>query len=107
MAYPRKRYKYDRLAKASPEEKAMYWACRKAVFARAGNKCEICGSKKKLEMHHIIPFNKCIFAMKYNPDNIILFCNYHHNHFEEWAGRGTSTPGKVEQYKLLHRKKNK
>lgn len=100
--YLRKRYKYDRLATASPAEQAMYWACRRAVFNRANNRCEICGSKYKLEMHHIIPFKKCIPQLKYAASNIILLCNFDHNRLEKFCGRGQSTPAKVEQYKALY-----
>lgn len=42
---------------------------------RDGNRCQICGSKKHIEGHHIIDYQ---FGGAANKDNIIALCHRHH-----------------------------
>ena len=51
----------------------------KVVRNRAGNKCEYCGSTKKVQAHHIIPRTK--WALRYDLENGIALCYRHHFHF--------------------------
>jgi len=56
----------------------LWWAHAVAMaLKRAGNKCEECGSKEKLEVHHIIPLEQ--FEERHNSeknhlDNLKVLC---------------------------------
>ena len=45
---------------------------RREAFKRAGNKCETCGSKKFLELHHIIPNLK---TQNHKLENLKVLCH--------------------------------
>lgn len=54
------KYLKDRLeGKAEKGEKrsSQWRKTKKAYYAKYGKRCAFCGSKKKIELHHIIPFN--------------------------------------------------
>jgi 5-methylcytosine-specific restriction endonuclease McrA len=56
-----------------------YRAWRKKVLKRDSRKCQFnkCGAKKKLQVHHIIPYSHNL-AMSLNPNNGITLCKAHH-----------------------------
>lgn len=49
----------------------------RAVYAR-DRKCKMCGSKEKLEVHHIEPFSQCPLLVM-DIGNVILLCHKCHN----------------------------
>lgn len=51
---------------------------RKAVWNRYNGKCALCGSTNGCEAHHIVPYSVCE-EHRYNIDNGILLCKYHHD----------------------------
>lgn len=51
---------------------------RAAVFKRDKYTCKMCGSKKNLQAHHIIPWRDCNENQKYNVDNGITLCENCH-----------------------------
>lgn len=52
----------------------LYW--QKSVRERDGNKCVICGSTEKLNVHHIIPRENAFF--RHEQANGIVLCVLHH-----------------------------
>ena len=48
----------------------------KKVKELAGNKCEFCGSKEKLNAHHIQP--RRLYSVRWNVDNGICLCENCH-----------------------------
>jgi hypothetical protein len=53
------------------------WRRRRARYARlAGNRCEVCGSTKALEVHHVDPLGTD------DDDNLELLCSKHHREAE-------------------------
>lgn len=53
------------------------WRIRRARYARlAGNRCEVCGSTKALEVHHVDPLGTD------DDDNLELLCSKHHREAE-------------------------
>lgn len=49
---------------------------QRAGRERDGNRCQICGSKNHVEVHHIVDYQ---FGGAANVDNIIALCRKHHN----------------------------
>lgn len=54
-----------------------YKEWRKAVLKRDNNKCRMCGSKKKLEVHHIRPYGTHP-ELRLAASNGITLCREHH-----------------------------
>jgi hypothetical protein len=53
------------------------WRIRRARYARlAGNRCEVCGATKGLEVHHVDPLGSDDDA------NLELLCSKHHREAE-------------------------
>lgn len=54
-----------------------YKAWRKAVLKRDGHKCRMCGSTKKLEIHHIRPWSQNP-ELRHSVGNGITLCQADH-----------------------------
>lgn len=52
LAFPKPRVTADKRAKRRAKE-AQWQAVRKAVLARDGRRCRVCGSRDAIEAHHI------------------------------------------------------
>lgn len=65
---------YDRTfgVKRSPD-----WKVTRKIFLTVYDKCAVCGTKKKLEVHHLIPVNKDI-SKENDMYNLITLCREHH-----------------------------
>lgn len=50
---------------------------RDFVFVVRGKKCEVCGSTKHLQIHHL-HYNKNCFAWEYNVKEVIVLCDQCH-----------------------------
>lgn len=68
-------------------------AFRKAVRERDGGKCIICGSKKRVQVHHIVRYVDSE-VLRYSPSNGCCLCYQHHkkvtgfeNHYIEFLKR--------------------
>ena len=48
---------------------------RKSILDRDNNKCVLCSSKKRLEVHHIVPYRMC---KKHEESNLITLCRECH-----------------------------
>lgn len=46
------------------------------MYAAAGNRCEFCGSTKRLNAHHI--FSRSNFTVRWDIDNGVCLCVSHH-----------------------------
>jgi predicted restriction endonuclease len=57
-------------------EEYLLW--QKEVFKRDGYKCQICGSNKKINAHHLDSFSRYP-DLRYIIDNGITLCDEHHN----------------------------
>jgi len=53
------------------------WRGVRAEHLKTNGRCEACESTKKLEVHHIIPFDVDP-DRELNPSNLITLCNYCH-----------------------------
>jgi len=53
------------------------WRGVRAKHLKTNGRCEACESTKKLEVHHIIPFDVDP-DRELNPSNLITLCNYCH-----------------------------
>lgn len=62
-------------------EKALLGLWSKAVKVRDGYKCAYCGAKDNLESHHI--FSRRHAITKYDMDNGVTLCKYHHTMIEK------------------------
>lgn len=54
-----------------------YKEFRKAVRARDGAKCQLCGAKRQIEVHHIQKWSSAQ-SLRYDPDNGICLCKKCH-----------------------------
>lgn len=64
------RYKY-------PRTDRNYESIRQQCLKRDKRKCKMCGSKKSLQVHHIIEYSKSR-ALREELSNLITLCSYHH-----------------------------
>ena len=62
-----------------------YKAWRKAVYARDGYRCKICGKKGYLNAHHILGFSKWK-SKRYLVENGITLCRSCHTKFHKKYG---------------------
>jgi len=53
-----------------------YAATRRSVFARAGWRCQSCGSSARLECDHVVPLDQGGAA--WNPENLQALCRECH-----------------------------
>jgi len=57
---------------------------REWVRNRDGRKCTVCGSTKRLEVHHVVAYAVAVYELGWtperanNPNNLILLCQHHH-----------------------------
>lgn len=69
----------------SKAEKKRYFAWRTKVLNRDHRKCVICGLKKNLEAHHIIPWSKSV-KFRFLVANGITLCRRHHHQVHKAKG---------------------
>ena len=65
----------DRIQGKAPKgaKRSSHWSkTRKQVLA-LNRKCAVCGSKKTLRVHHIVPFHLAP-DMELDPDNLVVLC---------------------------------
>lgn len=55
------------------------WYNVRNEYVRLHPYCAVCGSVKKLQVHHIVPFSKNP-ALELDPNNLITLCESHHCH---------------------------
>jgi len=53
--------------------------------------CAICGELKDLEVHHIVPWHLSVDG-RYDKNNLITLCRYHHFRFGHWRDWKGSNP---------------
>ena len=78
------------------------WA--KALKENAGWQCECCGSTRKLESHHIIPYHLCPDESSYDIHNGV--CLFHKCHMYVHNGSTAAFPRFGEDSKIPTRYKN-
>lgn len=61
---------------------AEYRKWKNAVYKRCGKECCLCGAKKDLEVHHIIPFSEDP-EKRFDVDNGMILCKYCHRKVHE------------------------
>lgn len=56
----------------SPDYRGQNWAeIRKEIIKRDDKKCKVCGKKKRLQVHHIVPWRQ---TKDNSPENLITLC---------------------------------
>jgi len=56
------------------------WRVARNIYIRDHNVCAMCGSVKKLEVHHVKPYSK-FPALRYDQGNLITLCRECHFRF--------------------------
>lgn len=67
----------------TPDTDVDLWIWRAAVLERDGWKCVLCGSRDKVQAHHIVPASSDP-SQKYNVDNGRALCKMHHERAHPW-----------------------
>lgn len=62
-----------------------YKKWRVKVFLRDRFKCILCGSRRKLNAHHLDGWSWAI-TQRYNTSNGVTLCSYHHHAFHKTCG---------------------
>jgi len=60
------------------DKRSSKWATIRKKFLETNNRCEVCGERKKLEVHHIKPF-KDYPELELDPKNLITLCESKEN----------------------------
>lgn len=55
------------------QKRSSKWRKIRAIHLASNNECHICKSKKKLEVHHIVPFHMAP-DLELEPSNLITLC---------------------------------
>lgn len=80
----------------------IYDEWRNAILEKDGYKCVVCGTSKKLEVHHIYPFSSYIDD-RFKTCSGISLCYWHHSmyingSFHKEYGTYNNTPEQLEEY---------
>lgn len=79
---------------------------RKHFLQSPGNdSCAVCGSKEKLEVHHVDPFHLNP-EKELDPTNLITLCHEHHFHLGHLGNWKNSNPNVRVESKKIHDKLN-
>lgn len=62
-------------------------------------KCNICSDSTKLAAHHLNGYNWDI-ENRYNIENGVILCKYHHDKFHNLYGRGNNTSNQFDEFKI-------
>lgn len=63
------------------------WPATRAAYLKAHPKCEACGGREGLQVHHCIPFNTTDGkALECEPSNLITFCTGDTLNCHLWIG---------------------
>jgi len=54
------------------------------IFKRDNFKCQLCGSNKIIQVHHIVPYRIC---QDHKEENLITLCQFHHRKVENHLRR--------------------
>lgn len=76
------------------------------VFIRDNRTCIICGSKEKINAHHIMSFAKNI-EQRTDINNGVTLCNCCHKEFHSTYGNKKFTPANFEEFKIIKQERNK
>jgi len=71
------RLKADPNKKHTQRDTTLFKEVRIKALERANNKCEICGSEERLEVHHINPVKRSPLE-EFDIENLIVLCHEHH-----------------------------
>lgn len=79
----------DRITGKAPKgaRRSSQWRKVRKEFIKEFPKCEICGSKKKCEIHHKVPFHIAP-DLELEKSNLITLCRGHHllfGHLNSWS----------------------
>lgn len=80
------------------------WARIRNQHVEAHPRCEACGSKVELNVHHLQPFHVHP-ELELDPDNLITLCRKHHfwlGHHGDWSEVNLNCLQEVKEYKRLH-----
>lgn len=85
-------------------ENKLWYAKRRAILYRDGNRCTACGSKKELRVHHTFYYSPRVDPWMYPNDSLITLCrqcheDYHLHHEIETRKLPKKKPVKVLKYK--------
>lgn len=91
------------------KRRSKHWRAKRKEFLSKNPACAICGSLKKLEVHHIKPFH--VFPeLELVDSNLIVLCesgehgfNCHlfFGHFANYRNSNASIPEQIEYYKKM------
>lgn len=74
------------LVKNYGNERSPLWNSVRKEHIRYNGECVVCGAKKGLQVHHVIPFH-ILPEEELNPKNLITLCAKHHflfGHLNYW-----------------------
>ena len=75
---------------------------REEVFKRDGNSCQKCGSKERINPHHIFNFAQHI-DKRFDVNNGITLCHKHHSEFHKIYGRKDNNLQQLNEFLGLKR----
>lgn len=88
-------FKHDEFGDRSPE-----WRNVRNEFIKKNPRCAACGTKNKLEVHHIIPYHKDP-SLELDNYNLMTLCRNHHftfGHFCDWTSWNINVQSDVIGY---------
>jgi len=96
----------DRITGKAPKgaKRSSKWRKVRKEFITEYRKCEICETKKSLEIHHKVPFHLAP-DLELNKKNLITLCRKHHllfGHLNQWSDFNfdVELDAKIWYYKL-------
>lgn len=89
------------------QKRSSKWRKARKEYLKEHPTCECCGSKKRLEVHHIVPFS-LDSSLELIESNLITLCRKHHcfvGHLMSWLSfnKDVKTDSKVWLQKIGNR----
>jgi predicted restriction endonuclease len=92
--------KNKKLQKLFTRKSGKYLIWRKYVFKKFGYQCSICGSKERLQAHHIKEWQKYP-SERFNVENGVLLCYLCHIKIHPWMGIEEKNKAMDDEYRAI------
>lgn len=85
------------------------WPATRAAHLKVNPRCEVCGCKDNLEVHHVLPYHR-FPDLELEPGNLITLCRDHHflfGHLLDWQSYNPDVRDDVAKWRRKIRERKR